>query len=482
MKFDRKGIRFNTWLYFLGLSVSILMLLGFLLVVFIKPYYRQNRIDTIDTLTSEIESSLLYKEATRKDIEETGKKLIGNNVCAIIYNESGKELYYSDALGEVCMLDEDVTIGEETFTIEKEPKKIISVLKEQHILSVSEDSLISDKEMLLYGKEIRSRLVNYYLIINTPLEPVESYVDFILNQYLYMAVVVIGIALILAFILAQRIASPIIRMKKEANKLAEGNYDLEFKTDSYSEINDLATTLDDATDKLSKIDELRKDLVANVSHDIKTPLTMIKAYAEMIRDISGEDPAKREEHLGVIIREVDYLDKLVSDMAELSKFQSGTMELTMSNFDLSDSVREVVELLHNLAEEKKITISTELVPVVVYADEIKISQVLYNFLSNAIKYTDEGGNVLIRMSDSEETLTVEVIDNGDGISEEALPYIWDRYYKIDKRFRRNVNQTGLGLAIAKAILEAHGYEYGVRSKEKEGSTFWFTLTKDYEEI
>ena len=121
-------------------------------------------------------------------------------------------------------------------------------------------------------------------------------------------------------------------------------------------------------------------------------------------------------------------------------------------------------------------------PVVVYADEIKISQVLYNFLSNALKYTDEGGKVIVKMTDSEEKLTVEVIDNGDGISEEALPYIWDRYYKIDKKFKRNVNQTGLGLAIAKAILEAHGYEYGVRSKEKEGSTFWFTLTKDYEEI
>ena len=482
MKLDLKGIRFNTWLYFLGLSVSILALLGLLLMVFLKPYYRQNRIDALASLTEEIENSLLSREVTAEDVEKTGRTLIGSNVCAVIFNESGRELYYADALGKVCMLDEPVSIGEETVTVIEEPRKVISLLKEHHSLNITAESEVSDIEMLLSGKEIRSSLVNYYLVINTPLEPVESYLSFIMTQYMYMGIIVIVIALVLAYLLAQRISSPIIRMKKEAVKLAEGDYDLHFRTDSFSEINDLATTLDDATGKLSKIDELRKDLVANVSHDIKTPLTMIKAYAEMIRDISGDDPVKREEHLEVILKEVDYLNKLVTDMAELSKLQSGNIELTKSNFDLKDNILEVVGLLKNFADEKKVHVETDLLPVTVYADEIKISQVIYNFLSNAIKYSDEGGEVMIRMKDSEESVTVEVEDHGDGIAEDALPYIWDRYYKIDKSFKRNVNQTGLGLAIAKAILEAHRSDYGVRSKEKEGSVFYFILYKDYEEI
>ncbi len=481
MKPDFKGIRFKTWLYFLGLSFLILALLGFFLVVFIKPYYRQNRIDTISALTEEIERSLLYKDAGEEDVASTGRALIGNNVCAIIYNESGRELFYADALGEVCMLDEEIRVGEESLIVQKEPRRTIELLKEHHSISLTQESPLSRGEMLLYGKQIRTNLVNYYLLINTPLEPVDSYVNFILNQYLYMAVIVVGIALFLAYLLAQRISSPIIKMRKEAAKLAEGNYDLHFQSDSYSEIRDLAVTLDDATDKLSKIDELRKDLVANVSHDIKTPLTMIKAYAEMIRDISGDDPVKREEHLDVIIKEADYLDKLVTDMAELSKLQSGSIELTKTNFDLMEAIREVVGLLKNMADQKDITILTDLLPVVVYADEIKISQVIYNFLSNALKYSDDHSEVLIRMRDDEEKVKVEVSDHGDGIAEEALPYIWDRYYKIDKSFKRNVNSTGLGLAIAKGILEAHKCEYGVDSREKEGSTFWFILYKDYED-
>ena len=270
-------------------------------------------------------------------------------------------------------------------------------------------------------------------------------------------------------------------MKDEANKLAQGNYDVQFRTDSFSEINDLASTLDDATEKLSKVNDLRKDLIANVSHDIKTPLTMIKAYAEMIKDISGEDPVKRDEHLNVIIQESDYLDRLVSDMSELSKLQSGVIEVNRDNFDLKKCVDNVVLLLSKAINEKNINLVMDLDDSVVYADEIKISQVIYNYLSNALKYSDDNSKIIIRSKADEEKVRLEVIDNGSGISEEALPYIWDRYYKVDKNFNRSVNSTGLGLAIAKAILEAHNAKYGVESTVGKGSTFWFELSKDYDE-
>ena len=380
------------------------------------------------------------------------------------------------------MLNKDVNLNDEDpFTITKNPKKFIEMIKNGTI-SKTVNSDITDTEMILYGKQIKSNLANYYLVINTPLEPIETYVDFILNQYLYIALFVILIALIVAFFLAKSISSPIVNMKKEANKLAEGNYDAKFKTNSFSEINELATTLDDATNKLSKVDELRKDLVANVSHDIKTPLTMIKAYAEMIKDISGEDPDKRNEHLDVIIKETDYLNKLVTDMSELSKLQSGNIELNKTNFDLKQCVLDVIELLEHLIEDKHINLVTNLDESIVYADEIKISQVVYNFLSNAIKHSKEDSMITINVIDEDEVkVRVEVIDNGEGIAEDILPYIWDRYYKVDKNFNRTVESTGLGLAIAKAILEAHKASYGATSKVDVGSTFYFELSKDYDE-
>ena len=451
------------------------------MVVIIKPYYRDDRVNTVDSISNTIEELLLKNDVSQNDIDNASKLVVGNNVCALIFNEEGQSLYDSDSLGQMCMLNKNITLKDNEINIKKNPLDFITVLNSSEPLKETINSDITNSEMLLYGKVIRNDLANYYLVINTPLEPIESYVNFIMNQYLYVAVFVVIIALLVAFFLAKSISSPIVKMKKEANKLADGDYDVSFKTDSFSEINELAQTLDDATDKLSKVDELRKDLVANVSHDIKTPLTMIKAYAEMIKDISGEDPEKRNEHLDVIIKETDYLNKLVTDMSQLSKLQSGNIEISKNNFDLKQMVLDVVELLKDMLPEKKVKLSLNLDETIAYADEIKIKQVVYNFISNAIKHSKDEGVVKINLiNSSEDIIRLEVIDTGDGISEESLPYIWDRYYKVDKNFNRSIESTGLGLAIAKAILEAHKAKYGVTSKINEGSTFYFELSKDYE--
>lgn len=457
-------------------------LLGFLLVVFIKPYYRNDRIETINVISQTIESLLLDDNVNKNDIESASRTVIGNNVCALIFNENGKSIYAPpDSLGQLCMLNKDITIGEMTINISEDPTYIIDNIKKENPYSITLYSQYTGAEMLLYGKQVKSNLANYYLLLNTPLEPIESYIDFILNQYLYVGVIVVLIALVVAFFLARNISAPIVKMKNEANKLAQGDYDVKFKTVSFSEINELAATLDDATEKLSKVNDLRKDLVANVSHDIKTPLTMIKAYAEMIKDISGDDPVKRNEHLDVILEETEYLNKLVTDMSELSKLQSGVLEVKRENFDMKACVDKVVLLLSQAIREKNVNLVLDLDDCVAYADEIKISQVIYNFLSNALKYSNDNSKIIIRLRDSEEKIRLEVKDFGAGISEETLPYIWDRYYKVDKNFNRTVNSTGLGLAIAKAILEAHKAKYGVESTLNKGSTFYFELSKDYEE-
>lgn len=448
----------------------------------IKPYYRNNRIETIDAMMVTMEERLINQTPGKEDISYTDRVSISNNVCALVLNDNGHVVYSVDSLGELCMLNKDITYSDTIVNITREPEKIIEMLKSSGSLSIDVSSNVADVEMVVRGKKIASNLANYYLLINTPLEPVESYVDFIMNQYLYLAMIAILASLLISFFLARRISIPIEKMKKEADKLADGDYDVDFENArSFSELVELGKTLDDATDKLSKIDELRKDLLANVSHDIKTPLTMIQAYAEMIRDISGDDPVKRNQHIDVILKETEYLNKLVSDMQELSKMQAGIIELSYGNFDLKETIEDVVELLNHLIESKKIILCTDLTSVTVYGDELKLSQVIYNFLSNAIKHTGEDKHIYVNMIDSEYSVKVEIKDEGEGIKEELLPYIWDRYYKVDKHFTRSKESTGLGLAIAKAILEAHHAKYGVESKVNEGSTFYFELSKDYED-
>ena len=161
--------------------------------------------------------------------------------------------------------------------------------------------------------------------------------------------------------------------------------------------------------------------------------------------------------------------------------QSGNLELKKDNFDLKDTVEDIIDLLDVLFKEHQLKLVLDLKPVVVYADELKISQVIYNFLSNAIKHSPKGGSIYITIIDKDDYVRLEVRDEGEGINEEDLPYIWDRYYKIDKRFKRNLDSTGLGLAIAKAILEAHHARYGAKSKIGEGALFYFELSKEYEE-
>lgn len=425
---------------------------------------------------------MINSSVSQSTIEEIDKISVSNSACVLIYNEVGSVVYESPSLGSLCNLDEDYVIENDIINIKKEPLKFIEILKEENNLSLELDSSLLNNSMLLYAKKINAYLMNYYLAINTPLEPVESYITFFLKQYTYLAAIVIFMSLVISYLLSRAITNPIILMKKEADKLAEGDYNIDFKKkDTFTELNDLASTLDDATNKLGKIDELRKDLLANVSHDIKTPLTMIKAYAEMIRDISGENKEKREEHVNVILKEVDYLNKLVTDMQELSKMQAGIITLNRDNFELDEVIIDVIELLNHLLEERKVEVITNLTRVTVYGDEIKISQVIYNFISNAIKHSSENSKIEIRIIDSEEKVRVEVKDYGEGIKEELVPYIWDRYYKVDKNFARTQGSTGLGLAIAKAILEAHKAIYGVISKENEGSLFYFELSKDYEE-
>ncbi len=482
LKLDLKGIKFNTWLYLFLFSMAILLAIGLLQVTLIKPYFRDQRMNAIRLAANEINERLLGKAILDEtDISDTFDLILNNNMCAIILSENGQVIYDGDALGAVCTFDRETELDGKSFIPKNEPQSLITMVEDGKTLTTSIISDISDQEMVLYGQKIEADLMNYYLFINSPIEPIESYIELFVDQFYLIAIFIFIAAIGISLILADRIASPIIKIRKEANKLRDGNFDLDFDIHSYTEINDLATTLDEAAERLETVDELRKDLIANVSHDIKTPLTMIKAYSEMIRDISGDDKEKRNKHLAIILEETDHLDKLVDDMREVSKLQAGQNILKRTNFDLQEMIEKIVKnYQETIIKGTSMKIEMETVPCVVWADETGIFRVISNFVSNAIKYSFDDSVIIIRMIDSEDKVRVEVIDDGRGIAESELPYIWTRYYKIDKGFARNSNSTGLGLAIAKAILEAHGAKYGVTSKVNVGSTFYFELSKDYD--
>lgn len=479
LKLDFRGIRFRIWMTILVLSAGILVLLGVLQIGLIRPYYRNSKISSVKLVADAIEEDLI-REFSEEGIDAALQQTIDNNVCVVIYNGKGQKVYDADGLGASCIFNYDYSKDSDGIEYDS-GESLISLLNENNgEYSQNLENSRTSQEMIVYGKKIAETFADYYIYVNSPLEPVDSVVSFFARQYGNYMILVLVIASIVAIWISKSVTRPIVSMNVEAKKLANADYSAKFDGGKYTETEQLASTLNEANFKLSKIDELRRDLIANVSHDIRTPLTDIQAYAEMIRDISGDNKEKREKHLNVILRETDYMNRLVNDMSELSKMQTGNYHLNLDNMDLVSSIQDIVEIDGGLLERQNLEVKLDIPDsLTVYADEIKIDQVISNYLSNAIKHSPSGSTIEIRAfrKKDEETARVEVIDHGEGISKEELPYIWDRYEKNSKSFSRSMSNTGLGLAIVKAILDTHHAKYGVESIEGKGSTFWFELKR-----
>ena len=312
-----------------------------------------------------------------------------------------------------------------------------------------------------------------YIFIYTYLEPTGTTTEILRNIFLTSSSILILFSFIVSFFISNQVSMPIIRLSKSANKLITGEFKVEPKRNEYTEIKILTENLNKASSEIARTEALRRDLLANVSHDLRTPLTMIKAYAEMIRDLSGDSPEKREKHLKVIIDETDRLTLLVSDILNLSKLQSGVIEMDIKPMNFSLQLKEIVSRF-SMLEDIEVNLEAQ-DGVFILADSKQLGQAVYNLITNAINYS-ENGVVTVRLNQLKGgKIRFEVSDTGIGIPEEQLPYIWERYYKVGRseNFKRSVKGTGLGLSIVKGVFERHGFRYGVDSEVGKGSTFWF---------
>ena len=314
---------------------------------------------------------------------------------------------------------------------------------------------------------------DYLIILNANLQPLDSTVQILKTQFIWVTAILLVCAGIMVFYLYRHISSPLIKMNESAKQLAHGKYDVRFPNEGYRETRELAETLNYASHELSRLDRLQKELIANISHDLRTPLTMIKGYSEVMRDIPGENTA---ENIQVVIDETTRLSELVSDLLDLSKIQSGSRKAIFEQFDLTAAVEEVMRRYDAFTAHQGYHITLQADSrAIVFADHSMILQVLYNLINNAINYTGEDLSVTVCQSIRNRRVRISVTDTGQGIEADQIPQIWDRYYKVDKVHRRAMIGTGLGLSIVKGVLELHNASYGVESTVGKGSTFWFEL-------
>lgn len=329
-------------------------------------------------------------------------------------------------------------------------------------------------QRLVYAKIVLSDSgADRIILYDCSLTPVGSIVDTIKIQLVIISILCILFSIAITLLFSYRITRPIARINENAKSLAKGRYDVRFEGGGCREIDELSDTLSYASEELSKLESLQNELISNISHDLRTPLTMINGYAEVMRDIPGENTP---ENVQIIIDETKRLTALVNNLLEVSKMQQEAKILSPERFSLSELIKETTARFEKLNESKGYSITFDLAEeVFVSADKEKISQVLYNLIGNAVNYTGEDKKVFIRQTVADSVVKIEVCDTGEGIEPDKLPQIWQRYYRADKFHKRSELGMGIGLSIVKDILEAHNAAFGVTSKLGAGSVFWFKL-------
>ena len=314
-----------------------------------------------------------------------------------------------------------------------------------------------------------------YMDVRYPINTVTHTLRQMELYVLVVTVVAFAISFLVSYMIARKLSGPIREVTGTAQELAKGNYSVQFGSAQYEEIAQLSDTLNYMKEEIKKSGDFQKELVANVSHDLKTPLTMIKAYASMIREISGDDPEKRDKHLQVIIDESDRLTGLVNDILSASKIIAGLDQSNTKIINLTELLYSVINKFSYLQDTQEYRIMVDVEPnLYTSAVEEQIYQVVYNLISNAINYTGNDKTIFVTLKTDEENRYIKfaVRDTGKGIDDEELAHIWDRYYRSKDSHVRPVKGTGLGLNIVKEILQRHSFEFGVNTEKGKGSTFF----------
>ena len=314
----------------------------------------------------------------------------------------------------------------------------------------------------------------YGIIVSTGMAQIATAAEVLRSILWPVALILLVLDLLFAMLFSRWFTRPVQQLSSGAKEIAAGNYDIQLPVVHHDEIGQLAEDFNHMAAEVKRSAQLEKDILANVSHDLRTPLTLIKGYAETVRDLTGTDAEKRTEQCNIIVDETDRLSALVNSVMELSKVQSGAEKPNLIDFDMGELCFEVAGRYDALCDQNHWHLelqADEAAPV--RADPAMMERALHNLLGNAFHHIGADGQVMLRVLPQADGCRVEIEDHGPGIPPEDLPYIFDRYY----RARQDSGKvgTGLGLSITKAILQQHGFAFGVNSAIGQGSTFWFVM-------
>lgn len=454
-------------LYMATISFCVILMGGMLSVIYTNHYMsetKQELIEQGEKIAAAINkayntgniNNLAYEMQVLEDYMGAGVLLV-NKEGVIVLASPGMD---SSLLGHVLAYDE-----------------LVEGIQEGNVVSLETgSSSIFGTPMLIVGYPLsEGQLSGIFMCRSMPEIKVS------LNE-MYRAGV---FCLLLAFLLtalvslvtSRKMTEPLMDMNRAAKEIAGGNFEKRVEITSKDEMGQLAESFNHMAESLENIEKSRRAFIANVSHDLRSPLTSIQGFLTAMLD-GTIPPEKQERYLRIVLEESQRLSRLAEGIVDMSRAQDSKIVLEMTSFDLNEVIRENSAVLEPQLQEKGLSVEVSFAAkeTMVYADQDKISRVLHNLMSNAIKFSRENGTIEIETTFSgKNKVLVSIRDHGAGISEDDQKYIFDRFYKVDATRNKDKTGTGLGLSIVREFIQAHGETVAVKSKLGEGSTFLFTL-------
>lgn len=454
---SKNNLTIKTLIYLSGLSIIVLISLWILQIFLLDYSYEKYQIESIKKVVELIKSDQLQTVKLEDYADEY-------NLCIEHYKTTEKISY--NLRNQGCILDS------KTYEINKYKKELLESNNKEYLELVTPDTKIRS---ILYEVTLNDGSV---IFLNSTLEDVSVASVQLRNQLVYIIIILIVLSIIVSVFISRSINKPILDIIKSARELGKGNYDVKFEQSDIAELNELSEVLTVAASEMKSTDELRRDLIANVSHDLKTPLTMIKAYAEKVRDLSFKDKSKMDSDLNVIIAETDRLNNLVNDLLAMSKLDASNEALNIEQYDLIESLNDILTRYDIVIENNGYKFEIDIPDsAIVHADKAKIEQVIYNLINNAIEHTGDDLKIKIKIENQKDGVVLFITDTGKGIPVDEIPLVWNRFYTKEKRHRRNIVGSGIGLSIVKKILDKHEFKYGIDSKVNSYTTFYVCFHK-----
>lgn len=316
------------------------------------------------------------------------------------------------------------------------------------------------------------------VFMHTPVPEVMRARSSVFRFFMFSVLAASAVSVIIAYVFSLRLSKPLKQINNAAKIIADGEFSKRLDIHSNDEIGQLANSFNHMVVALENLENMRRGFIANVSHELRTPMTSIRGFIDGILD-GIIPPDKHKEYLMIVRDETDRLNRLVNDLLDLARMESGEIHLSYKPFNINELIRRCIIKFENMIIEKEIQIEAtfETEEMYVNADSDAIERVIYNLIHNALKFTPQEGKIKIATFYQKDKVLVSVEDNGIGISSEEIDLIWERFYKSDKSRGRDKSGTGLGLAIIKNIINEHGQKIWVESESAKGAKFVFTLER-----